>query len=97
MTSNRIRARLDQLELEQYRAELEDAEYHDRMYRQLQAETGLPLPSGIPDGVMAEGLRRIIALQAAIRIDRNDEQACNDFCEWVASIHKKYGDDDAKR
>jgi hypothetical protein len=86
---NRIKRRLEQLEHEQHLREISDAEYHYRMTRQLQTELGLPLPDDVPADVLEEGLRRIIAVQAAIRRDRNNPQAVEGFRRWVASIHKR--------
>ena len=97
MTPNRIRHRLEQLEREQQRAATQEAEYHCRMMHQLQQELGLPLPDDVPAEVTQEAERRIIAVQAALRANRDDHGPLHEFRAWGLSIHEKYGGDNAKR
>lgn len=96
MTTNRIKARLEQLERQRQHNAIQAAEYHVRMLEQFQADLGLPLPQGIPAEVMREAERRIVAMRDAICANRNDQTPANEFRQWVLSIHQRYGGNNAK-
>tara|TARA_R110000868_G_scaffold147731_1_gene369316 strand:+ start:279 stop:563 length:285 start_codon:yes stop_codon:yes gene_type:complete len=91
MTNAKLKKRLAQIERERIQAASQQAEHHVRMLEQFQADLGLPLPDDVPAEVMREAERRIIAVQAAIRLNRDDHRPLDEFRTWVLSIHKQYG------
>lgn len=84
---SRLDRRLTIVERE-LRAELDDR-YRERA--KLLEHLRCPLPPATPQEILDEGLRRLQQLQAALRIDIDDQHCFSEFREWAAAIHKKYG------